>query len=155
MVCTMYAFLSRPFFTKVKGFKLIKFLLNEILQMSKFKFFVSRQLLKYFWNLQMLRIIEKFINWKILLKNSWKIGTAFGRQSWKIGTLSWTIDTSLARWRTKLKNWHVKMRSWHAFGTLARGHVYHAGTHSTRFSKLDSNMHQTNACFWEKFLRSL
>ena len=27
-----------------------------------------------------------------------------------------------------LVRWHVKMESWHAFGTLACGHINHAGT---------------------------
>ena len=88
------------------------------------------ELPKYSWNLQMVRMIKKFKNWKILLKNSWKIRTSFGRWSWKIGT-------SLARWHAKLNNWHT-------FGTLARllarwqvimriRHVYwHVGTWARR-----------------------
>ena len=120
---------------------------------------------KYSWNLQMLSIIIKFKNWKVILKNSWKIGMPFGRRSWNIGTpygtlvcqvkklaLLFHVGTPLARWHTKLKNWHgfgalacllarwqVKMKRWHAFGTLAHGHVDHAGTngkHDMRFSKL-------------------
>ena len=104
------------------------------------------ELPKYSWNLQMVSMIEKFKNWKILLKNSWKIGPPFSRRSWKIGT-------PLARWHDKLNsNWHtfgtltrllarwqVMMRSWHVFGMLACGHVDHAGMHGTygtRFSKL-------------------
>ena len=81
---------------------------------------------KYSWNLHVLSIIWKLKNWKILLKNGWKIGTPFGRRGWKIGT---PFDT-LARL------WHVY---WHAFGTLGRGHVDHDGIHGThdrRFSKL-------------------
>ena len=62
--------------------------------MSKFKFFVSRDkfsriaqiFLKF--AMQMLNITEKFKNWKILWKNSWKIGMHFGRWGWKIGTLA-------------------------------------------------------------------
>ena len=34
-----------------------------------------------------------------------------------------------------LARWYVKKRRWYAFGTLARGHVDHAGMHGTRFSK--------------------
>ena len=84
---------------------------------------------KYSWNLHVLSIIWKLKNWKILLKNGWKIGTPFGRRGWKIGT---PFDT-LARQVEKLA------RLWHAFGTLGRGHVDHAGIHGThdkRFSKL-------------------
>ena len=33
-----------------------------------------------------------------------------------------------------LAHWHLTMRFWHAFGTLARWHIDHAGTHGTRFS---------------------
>ena len=95
----------------------------------------------------MMSIIEKFKNWKILLKNSWKIDTPFGKRSWNIGS-------PLACWYTKLNNWHTfgtlarlltlwhiknekLARVWH-LGTLAHGHVDHAGTHGTygtRFSK--------------------
>ena len=99
----------------------------------KIKFFVSRlsflELPKYSRNLQVLRIIEKFKNWKILLKNSWKIGKPFGRQSWKIGTplaswhVYWNIGT-LARKNKKLARfWHV--------GRLEHGYVDHAGMHGT------------------------
>ena len=112
----------------------------------------------------MLSIIEKFKNSKILLKDSWKIVTPFGRQSWKtgtpletlarqvetfarfwhVGTPSWIISTSLVRWHVrqveKLAHlWHVKMRSWYAFGTLKHGQVDSTGKHGTygtRFSKL-------------------
>ena len=66
----------------IKGFRLIKFLLNEILQMSKFKFFLSQNTFSRIpWNLQMLSISEKLKNWKSLLKNSWKIGMSLGGQS--------------------------------------------------------------------------
>ena len=41
---------------------------------------------KHFWNLQMLRITEKFKNWKFLLKISWKIDKPFESRIWKIGT---------------------------------------------------------------------
>ena len=78
---------------------------------SLFPGIICLELPKYSWNLQLLSIIEKFKNWKILLKNNWKIGTPFRRQSW-------TIGTPLAR---------------------LRGHVNQAGTHSTygaQFSKL-------------------
>ena len=50
---------------------------------------------------------------------------------WHIGTPSWTIGM-LARFLA-LK--HVKMTSWHALCTWALGHVDHAGTYGTRFSK--------------------
>ena len=74
-----------PIENDVKGFRLIRFLLNEILQISKFKFSISRDkfsriaqiYLKF--AMQMLSITEKFKNWKIPLKNNWKTGTHFGR----------------------------------------------------------------------------
>ena len=47
---------------------------------------------KYSWNLQMLSIFQKFKNWKIILKNSWKIDTPFGRRSWKIDTPFGTLE---------------------------------------------------------------
>ena len=79
---------------------------------------------KYSWNLQMLRIIETFKNGNFLLKNIWKIGTLFGRWSWKIGTPSFIISTPLARWNwifgTPLTFWHDKLYNWHDSGTLAR-----------------------------------
>ena len=127
-----------------QGFSLMTFCKCQNLD-SLFREISFLELPKYSWNLQMVRIIEKFKNWKILLKNSWKIGTPFGRQNWKIGT-------PLARWHAKLNNWYtfgtlarllarwqVTMKSWHTFGTLACGHVDHAGMHgmyATRFSKL-------------------
>ena len=45
------------------------------------------------------------------------------------------------------------MRSWHTFGTLAsRGHVDHAGTHRTRFSKLhDYNQNDKRKVLAVKF----
>ena len=114
----------------VKGFRLTRFFLNEISQMSKFKFFVSGD--KFSITVQILSLTEKFKNQKILLKNSWKTGTPFCKHSWKIGM-------PLARWNTKLNNWHtfctltrlmarshVKMRSWHAFGTLTHTSRWHA-----------------------------
>ena len=79
------------------------------------------ELLKYCWNLQMLRIIEKFKNWKILLSNSWKIVMPFGRQSWKIGgpwhicTKKWDGGTLLARWN--LGTWAPRPR-WHPWHAL-------------------------------------
>ena len=126
-----------------QGFSWVKFCKCQNLN-SFFRKISFLELPKYSWNLQMVSMIEKFKNPKILLKNSWKIGTPFGRRSWK-------IETPLARWHAKLNNWHtfgtlarllthwqVIMRSWHAFGTLARGHVDHAGMHGTygtQFSK--------------------
>ena len=62
------------------------------------------ELPKHSWNFQILSIIKKFKNWKILLKNSWKNSTPFGRRNWNIGTPlalgmpSWTIGTPLASW---------------------------------------------------------
>ena len=78
----------------------------------------------------MLSIIEKFKNQKT--KSSWKIGTHFGTPSWKIGT---AFDI-MARQIEKLAHlWHIGK----FIGTLAHGHVDHAGTygkHGTRFRKL-------------------
>ena len=54
-----------------------------------------------------------------------------------------------------LARWHVKMRSWHAFGTLAHGHVHHAGTygtHGTRFSKLTENELKKKICLLTFYL---
>ena len=90
------------------------------------------ELPKYSWYLQMLSIIEKFKYWKIILKNSWKIGTPFGRRSWK-------IDMPLAHWQAKLHNWYTFgtfARLLERCGALAHGHRDHAGTHGTQFSKL-------------------
>ena len=87
-----------------------RFFLNEILQIPKFKFFVSRD--------KFARIAQIFLkfanvehNWKIqklknYFENIWKIATPFGRRIWKIGT-------SLTCWQAKLNNWHT-------FGWLAR-----------------------------------
>ena len=115
-VCLMYAFLNRPFLQMSK--------LNSLFRDISFL-----ELPKYSRDLQVLRIIEKFKNWKILLKNSWKIGKPFGRQSWKIGTplaswhVYWNIGT-LARKNKKLARfWHV--------GRLVHGYVDHAGMHGT------------------------
>ena len=63
------------------------------------------ELPKYSWNLQMLSPIEKFKEWKILLKKYLKIGTTFGRWSLKIGA--------------PLASRHNKLKNWHAFGLLA------------------------------------
>ena len=49
------------------------------------------ELPKYSGNLQMVSTIEKLKNWKIYLKNSWKIDMLFGKRIWKIGM-------PLARW---------------------------------------------------------
>ena len=119
-----------------QGYSLMRFRKCQNLN-SLFHEISFLELPKYSWNLQMVRMIKKFKNWKILLKNSWKIRTSFGRWSWKIGT-------SLARWHAKLNNWHtfdtlarllarwqVIMRIWHVYwhvGTWARRpswHVWH------------------------------
>ena len=88
-----------------QGFSLMKFCKCQNLN-SLFREIIFLELPKYSWNVQMLSIIEKFKDWKVLLKNSWKIGMHFGRRSWKIG-LFWTY-------------WHIKLNNWHTFGTLAR-----------------------------------
>ena len=81
-----------PKWSIVKGFRLIRFsLLNKILQMSNFKFFVSQDnfsriaqiFLKF--AMQMLSITEKFKNW------IWNLAPLLVR--WH--TPSWKIDTSL------------------------------------------------------------
>ena len=111
-----------------KGFRLIRFFRNEILLMSKFKFFVSRNkfsiIAKIFlkspnvthnWNIQ---------KWKFSFEKYLKNWYAFGRRSWKIGTPSFIISTPLARWNwifdTPLTFWHDKLYNWHDSGTLAR-----------------------------------
>ena len=108
------------------------------------------ELPKYYWNLQMLSIIEKFKNWKTFLKNSWKTGTSFGRRSWNIGApfgTSWKIGTLLTSWQVY---WHIgtfarkseKLARFCQVGPWAHGHVDAAGTHGThdtRFSKLYEN----------------
>ena len=135
----------------VKDFRLIRFFINEILQMSKFKLFVSRD--KFFRSAQIfLKFVNVTHNWKIqklktLLKNSrpfcqvklknwhtfwhvgtpsWKIGTPLAR--WHVGTPIWIIGTPLVRWSVgtfigTLALWFLKMRSWHAFGMLARWYM--------------------------------
>ena len=104
------------------------------------------ELLKNYWNWQMIAIIEKFKYWKIFsfekqLKNwhiFWhigtpvpKIGTSFGTLArqfqklarlWHVGTPSWKIGTPLALWHAY---WHI--------GTLARKNemlvlFWHVGT---------------------------
>ena len=129
-----------------QGFSLTKSCKCQNLN-SLFREISFLELSKYSWNLQMLSIIEKLKNWKNFLKNSRKIGTPFGKRSWKIGSPVQCWHTKLNNWHTfdtlthLLARWHVKnklARVWH-FGTLAHGHVDHAGTHSTygmRFSKL-------------------
>ena len=92
-----------------QGFSLMKFCQCQNLN-SLFREISFLELLKYPWNLQMVSMIEKFKNWKILLKN-----------------------------RIYLVGWQVIMRNWYAFGTLACEHVDHAAMHGTyrpRFSKL-------------------
>ena len=67
-----------------KGFSLVRFFLSGFLVFCKCQNlnYVLRvnsvEFPKCSRNLQMLSIIEKFKSWKILLKNSWKIGTPFG-----------------------------------------------------------------------------
>ena len=76
--------------------------------------------------------LSYLLNWKILLKNSCKIGTFFGTQSWKIAR-PWYVGT--------LPRWHVKMRSWHVgrYTTLSRMSRELASSRSTvqpfRFTK--------------------
>ena len=75
-------FLNRPFYTRrinptcsiendFKCFSLIKFWKCQYLN-SLFREIYFLELPKYSWNLQMLNIIQKFKNWKILLKNKFK-----------------------------------------------------------------------------------
>ena len=67
--------------------ELILHFLSEILQMSKFNFFFSRDkfsgIAQIF--LKFAKVITKFKDWKILLNIFRKIGTPFGRKSWTIG----------------------------------------------------------------------
>ena len=67
--------------------------------MSKFNFFVSGdkflELPKHSWNLQMLGIIEKFRNWKIVLKTAEKLVRL-------------------------LTPWYAKFKTCYIFNTLAR-----------------------------------
>ena len=70
------------------------------------------ELPKYSWNLKMVSMIEKFKNWKNLLKNSWTIGTPFGRWSWKIGMPSWIIGTRLARGYVDYADMHDTYGVW-------------------------------------------
>ena len=88
-----------------QGFSLMKFYkcqnLNSLFCQTSFV-----ELPKYSSNLQILSTVKKSRNSKILLRNSWKIGTPSGRQSWKICK--------------PLASWHAKLKNWHSFGTLAR-----------------------------------
>ena len=127
-----------------QGFSLIKVCKCQNMN-SLFREISFLELPKYSWNVHMLSMIKKFKNWKILLKNSWKIGIPFSRRNWKIGTPLASSHAKLNNWYTFVMlvrlfaRWQVIMRSWHAFVTLARGHVDYAGMHgtySTRFSKL-------------------
>ena len=54
------------------------------------------------------------------LKNSWKIGTPFGRWYWKIGTLFDTLARQVEKLARLMQRWHPQLKNWHAFGTLAR-----------------------------------
>ena len=112
------------------GFSLVKFCKVQLLN-SFFREISFPEFPKYSWNLQMLIIFEKFKHWKILLKNSWKIGSSFGRWSWEIGT-------PLTRWHAKLNNWHIfgrlacllvsflaKIRSWHVLSIWERRPRWH------------------------------
>ena len=133
----------------MSGVRLTRFFFNEILQISKLKFFVLRDKFS-----KITQIFLKFANvehhWKIQklknsLKNSWKICTSFGCQVEK-------LVSPLACWHPKFNNgytfstlarslarWQIKIRSWHAFGTLAYGHIVYTDTHGKydmRFSKL-------------------
>ena len=76
-----------------QGFSLMKFCKCQNFN-SLFGEISFPKLLKYSWNLQILSIIEKFNNRKILLKNSWKIVAPFGRWIWHFlfdnyGALFW------------------------------------------------------------------
>ena len=124
-----------------KGFRLISFYLNKILQMSKFKFFVSHDKFS-----RIAQIFLKFANvehnWKIqkLKKNFCKIVERLVclfvgeveklARLWNIGTPIWLIGTPLARWHVcwnvdmldvEMKSWPRWYRPlWHAW------HLWHA-----------------------------
>ena len=99
--------------------ELILHFLNEILQMSKFRLFVSRDEFS-----KIAQVFLKFAN----VKHNWKIQRL---KNWH------------AFWQAKLKNWHalshllarwhVKMRSWDAFGTSEQED--HAGKQFSRLSQ--------------------
>ena len=100
----------------VKNSRLTRFFLNKILRMLKFKSFFSRkinflELPKYSWNLQMSGIIEKFVNWKILLKNNWKIGTPFG-------TLARQVEWLLRLWHVGTWASRPHRHAWHVWHTI-------------------------------------
>ena len=117
-----------------------RFFLNEILQMSNLNSLFPEisflELPKYSWNLEMLSIIEKFKNWKTILKKSWKIGIHFGRRNskigWPLGTLVRQFETLARLWHVgtpsliigaPLACWHAKLSNWYTFVTLARWYV--------------------------------
>ena len=92
-----------------QGFSLMKFCKCQNLNYL-FREISFLELPKYSWKSQILRIIEKFKNWKI--------------EAPLVGFLS---------------PCHVKMKSWHTLDTWARWYIDHAGMHGTygmRFSKL-------------------
>ena len=122
----------------IKVFRFIRFLLNEISQMSKFKLFVSQD--------KFSRIVQIFLKFASVIHN-WKI-QKFKNCFKNVEKLE-KLAPLLVRWHTKLSNWHafgllarllacwhVKMRSCHTFGLLACGYVDHAGTHGMHFSEL-------------------
>ena len=90
------------------------------------------ELPKYSWNLRMVRMIEKFF-WRIVEKLVRLLADEVERLAclWHVGRPSWIIGSPLAR---LLARWQVIMRSFHTFGTLARGHVDHAGMRFSKFS---------------------
>ena len=104
--------------------ELILHFLNEILQMSKFRLFASRDTFS-----KIAQVFLKFAN----VKHNWKIQRL--KNSSEKQLKNWH-----AFWQAKLKNWHalshllarwdVKMRSWDAFGTSE--HVDHAGKQFSR-----------------------
>ena len=84
-----------------QGFSLMKFCKSQNFN-SLFGEISFPKLLKYSWNLQILSIIKKFNNRKILLKNSWKIVAPFGRWIWHFlfdnyGALFWVDGVFLGR----------------------------------------------------------
>ena len=124
--------------------ELILHFLNEILQISKFKVFASRdkfsriaQILLKVAQLKNCKTCttEKFKYWKILSKNRWKIGAPFDTLACQIeklarlGTLPCQVEKlaqilhvgTLARKNEKLAHWH--MGKW---ASRPRWHAWHA-----------------------------
>ena len=119
----------------------IKFFLNEILQISKFKFFVS-------WE-KFSRIAHTFLKfedvkhtWQVLklknyFENSWKIVPVFGRRTWILGMPlgtwacknNWITDTHLARCYVEPFIGTLPCKKEKLVGTLLVGS--HVGTQTT------------------------